>query len=342
MSVGFDRAAALGLACALLVACGGETEHAQEAEDEGPALTSRSELVASVSGFETPEAVRYDPAADVYFVSSIVGGPGTKDGAGFISRVGADGTVQSLRFIESGKNGVTLNAPKGMALTGDTLWVADIDVVRGFHRTTGAPLATVDLAPNGAIFLNDIAIGPDGARYVTDTGITFDTAGEMIHTGPDRIFRVEGTSVTVAAEGAALGLPNGIAARPSGGFVLAPNGMTTVQRWSGPGGVPETEAEGPGSYDGVEVLADGRLLISSWADSTVYEVRESVMRPLVHGVNSPADIGVDTRRGNVAIPLFLENRVEIWSIPPEPAAAAEEEAAPPGQPAAEHAEPATH
>ena len=326
MSVRFDTTA-LGLACMLLVACGGgEAEHAEEAEDEGAVASSRSELVASVSGFETPEGVRYDPAADVFFVSSIVGGPGTKDGSGFISRVGADGTVQSLRFIESGRNGVTLNAPKGMALSGDTLWVADIDVLRGFHRTTGAPLATVDLAPNGAIFLNDVAIGPDGARYVTDTGIVFDAAGAMTHTGPDRIYRVEGATVTVAAEGTALGLPNGIAAYPSGGFVLAPNGITTVQRWSGTGGVPETEAEGPGSYDGVEVLADGRLLISSWADSTVYEVRESVMRPLVRAVNSPADIGVDTRRGNVAIPLFLENRVEIWSIPPEPAEATTEAA----------------
>ncbi|MBW3629525.1 MAG: hypothetical protein KY464_09525 [Gemmatimonadetes bacterium] len=304
---------------AFAAACGEEEPSAEE-QREPEHFTSRSELVASVSGLETPESVRYDPVADAYFVSNIVGGPGTRDGVGFISVVGADGTVRELRFIDGGKKGATLNAPKGMAISGDTLWVADIDVLRAFHRTTGAPLTTVDLVPHGAVFLNDVVVGADGAKYVTDTGLRFDAAGAMSHVGPDRIFRIDGTLVTVAAEGDALGAPNGIAAVPSGGFVLAPNGIPTLQRWAGPaGGSPEVLAEGPGSYDGVEVLADGRLLVSSWADSTVHEVIESEMRPLIRGVNSPADIGVDTRRGNVAIPLFLENRMEIWSIPPVPA-----------------------
>ena len=30
---------------------------------------------------------------------------------------------------------------------------------------------------------------------------------------------------------------------------------------------------------------------------------------------SPADIGVDTKRGRVAIPLLLENRVEFRALP---------------------------
>src|SRR5256886_13499427 len=47
-----------------------------------------------------------------------------------ISRVRPDGAVENLKFIEGGHNGVTLHAPKGLALLGDTLWVADIDVVR--------------------------------------------------------------------------------------------------------------------------------------------------------------------------------------------------------------------
>jgi hypothetical protein len=34
----------------------------------------------------------------------------------------------------------------------------------------------------------------------------------------------------------------------------------------------------------------------------------------VSGVNSPADIGVDPTRELVAIPLFLENKVEVWRL----------------------------
>src|SRR3989441_12055605 len=92
--------------------------------------------VATVTGFLTPESVLYDSAQDVYFVSNINGSPTAKDNNGFISRVRPDGAVENLKFIEGGHNGVTLHAPKGMALRGDTLWVADIDVVRAFDART--------------------------------------------------------------------------------------------------------------------------------------------------------------------------------------------------------------
>src|SRR5204863_310120 len=85
-----------------------------------------------VEGFLTPESVLHDPAQDIYFVSNINGGPTTKDNNGFISRVRPDGAVENLKFIEGGHGGATLNAPKGLALRGDTLWVADIDMVRSF------------------------------------------------------------------------------------------------------------------------------------------------------------------------------------------------------------------
>lgn len=56
-------------------------------------------------------------------------------------------------------------------IVGDTLWVADIDAMRAFNKRTGAVIATVDLRPRGAVFLNDVAAGPDGALYITDTGL---------------------------------------------------------------------------------------------------------------------------------------------------------------------------
>src|SRR2546425_883543 len=130
--------------------------------------------VAVVEGFLTPESVLHDPVQDIYFVSNINGGPTTKDNNGFISRVRPDGAVENLKFIEGGHNGVTLNAPKGLAIRGDTLWVADIDAIRAFDAKTGAARDSVSLASLGAVFLNDIAIAQTGALYITDTGIRFD------------------------------------------------------------------------------------------------------------------------------------------------------------------------
>src|SRR5216117_3130566 len=168
----------------------------------GPVATK----VGTVEGFLTPESVLHDPAQDIYFVSNINGGPTTKDNNGFISRVRPDGAVENLKFIEGGHGGVTLNAPKGLAIRGDTLWVADIDMVRSFDAKTGAPRDSVSLAGLGAVFLNDIAIAQTGALYITDTGIRFDDVGNVLHPGPDRIFRI-GTDrqVTVAVRGDTLG-----------------------------------------------------------------------------------------------------------------------------------------
>src|SRR5207253_7934041 len=119
--------------------------------------------VTVVEGFLTPESVLHDSVQDIYFVSNINGSPTAKDNNGFISRVKPDGAVENLKFIEGARNGVTLNAPKGLALQGDTLWVADIDVIRSFNAKTGALIDSVSLAKLGAVFLNDLAVTPTGA-----------------------------------------------------------------------------------------------------------------------------------------------------------------------------------
>ena len=121
----------------LTAACGGE--RAPKPADAAPPAADAPAPPAApdvVEGFKHPESVRYDPGLNVWYVSNINGDPFAKDNNGFISRLKADGSVDSLEFIAGGKNGVTLNGPKGMALVGDTLWVADIDAVRGFDRRT--------------------------------------------------------------------------------------------------------------------------------------------------------------------------------------------------------------
>ena len=109
-----------------------------------PATTPASKVLA-IDGFLTPESVLHDPAQDIYFVSNINGSATGKDNNGFISRVRTDGAVENLKFIEGSRNNVTLHAPKGLAVLGDTLWVTDIDVVRGFNRRSGTPVASVDM-----------------------------------------------------------------------------------------------------------------------------------------------------------------------------------------------------
>src|SRR5687767_251920 len=100
--------------------------------------------VGETPNLQGPESARYDRDLDVWFVANINGDPLKKDNNGYISRLRPDGTPYSVKFIEGGKKGVTLNAPKGLAINGDTLWVADIDFARAFNKRTGAPIANVN------------------------------------------------------------------------------------------------------------------------------------------------------------------------------------------------------
>lgn len=271
--------------------------------------------VIAVPGFSSPESVLHDSTQDVYFVSNINGSPTAKDANGFISRVTPEGAVVNLRFIEGGKNGVTLNAPKGMALAGDTLWVADIDAVRAFDARTGAPLDSVSLSTLSAVFLNDITATPSGALYITDTGIRFDDVGNVLHRGPDRLFRIGPDRVaTVALRGDSLGWPNGIALDPVGKrFIIAQLGGKALLAWKPEDRAPSVIATGAGGYDGV-VVAGNRILASSWTDTTVssYETGKEVR--LIAGAGA-ADIGYDAKRNRVLLPVIAANRVEIWQLP---------------------------
>src|SRR3954462_15439034 len=163
--------------------------------------------VASIANLRSPESARYDADQDVWFISNIAGFGSDKDGRGYIVRVQA-GKLDSMSvFAISGVNGVALDAPKGLAIQGDTLWVTDIDVLRGFNRRTGAPVGTIDLKPQHPTLLNDVALGPDGTLRVTDSGILMTEKG-ILRPGGDKIFSVgPGHRVTELQSGPMLGEP---------------------------------------------------------------------------------------------------------------------------------------
>jgi len=300
-------------ACSLgiLVACGGE-----RAGTTDSVAATASALPTPTEGFKTPESVRYDPILDVYFVSNIDGIPNVKDNNGYIARVDAANPGTPTVVVQGGQGGAELHAPKGLALSGDTLWVSDIDVLRAFDKNTGATLATIAV-PNST-FLNDVVVGPDGTIYVTDTGIRFSESGEVTHPGKDRIFAIKDGTVSVAFESdSLLARPNGIAWDAANArFVIGSFGGPAIIAWKQGETTVTTIGTGPGAYDGIEVLADGRIVVSSWADSSINIVDAGQLTRLAGSLDGPADIGIDTRRERIAIPRFSAGRVDYVALPP--------------------------
>jgi sugar lactone lactonase YvrE len=271
--------------------------------------------VGETRNLQGPESARYDKDLDVWFVSNVNGQPGTKDNNGYISRLRPDGTPYNLKFIEGGKNGVTLNAPKGLAISGDTLWVADIDAARAFNKRTGAVIANVNIRGRSK-FLNGATVGPDGI-YMTDTGIIFGSKGDVSHPGPDQVFRIQanGDAVAVLTTPKLEG-PNGIIwdSREKR-FVIVSYLGKGIYSWKPGDKDIQSLGTGPGQHDGVLVLPDGRILATSWADSSLFVLDKGKVSKVATGVASPADIDIDTKDSRVAVPQLMGNAVQFWEVP---------------------------
>ena len=286
------------------------------ASSRSPLDAGAPKRLAVVNDVGDAEAVAYDPGTDCYFVSDVHGNPGVKDGNGSIVRISGEGKLLDRHFIQGGKKGVTLNAPMGSRVRGDTLWVLDVDILRGFDTGSGAPIASVDLAPAGALFLNDFDFGPDGSLYVTDMRLRVGPNGDMAPTGPGRIYQIgRDHRVRIALESAALTFPDGLGWDASGKrVIIAPFSDNPVQQWSPGKPAPEQLAKGKGRFDGVEVERDGSILITSWNDSTVSTLEGTRLAHRLGPLSmTPADVSMDARRGRVGVVSMEVGRFELWT-----------------------------
>jgi YD repeat-containing protein len=262
------------------------------------------------TGFATPESVLYDAAADRYLVSNVNGNPAAADNNGFISVLSPDGQVTALKWIESGKKGAKLDAPKGMGIAKGVLYVADITQVRMFDAKSGAPKGAVAIP--GATFLNDIAVTPDGKVYVSDTGVKVG-AGGFEPTGTDSVYVIEKGKAKALAKSPDLGRPNGVSASGKGVIVVT-FGSGEMYRLDDKGQKTDVTKPPKGMLDGVEAVGDD-LLVSSWEGSAVYRGKlGGTFTPVLEDQKAPADIGWDSKRSRVLVPHFMDDTVEAYDL----------------------------
>jgi sugar lactone lactonase YvrE len=240
-----------------------------------------------VDGLHAPASVVHDEEQDVYFVAN----------AGFVSRVTPAGKIEDAKFIDG------LSSPEGMAILDTQLWIADGHEVRVFDRVSGASVRTIDLAPRGAVTLRGIAVGGDDAVYVTDSAAV------------GRIFRISGELVEIALAGDELRGPNAIA-WDGLRFLVAPAYGQDVVAWS-PGGGTKAVMRGPGAYDGIVVLPNGAVIVSSEYDDALHVGYGSGdLRPLFTRKPTPTGIGFDRKRNRLLVPSREGNWLEAWTLPP--------------------------
>lgn len=280
------------------------------AADPAPAAPTPAPALRWAAGFSTPESVLYDPSSDTYLVGNINGKPTDKDNNGYITELAPDGSVRTARLVEGGKDGATLNAPKGFVIKSGVIYVADIDTVRLFDRATGAPKGEIPVP--GATFLNDVALSPSGEIYVSDSGLS----PSFEPTGTDAIYRLKlgaTPGVEAVVRSPELHGPNGLLVTADALHVVGFGG-DELQTYDLKGQKTSFTHLPGGGLDGV-VAVGGDLLVSSWGARAVYRGKPGgPFTAVISDVEAPADIGYDTKRGRLLVPRFMASAVEIWEI----------------------------
>jgi len=248
------------------------------------------------AGFSTPESVAYDEANDRLIVSNIVGDAMQADGSGTLSLVGTDGTMIDADWVSG------LDAPKGSAIAGDTLYVADLTRLRIVDLATGE-YETVDVA--GSSFLNDVAVDADGAVYITDTFA-------------NSIYRYADGAAELWVQDAALMTPNGLLV-DGGTLHVASIGIFAENPADNkPGGMYEidlatkaiTKNETAGDFgalDGIVKIGED-LYISDFMGGGIYRLAPGgTPEKITTLAMGSADIGSDGT--SIYVPMMMEGEL---------------------------------
>lgn len=195
----------------------------------------------TATGLANPESVLPSADGKFLYVSNVNGEGDAKDGNGFIARLSNDGAILQREWARG------LDAPKGLGLAGDTLYVADVTRLVEVDADSGAMRAHHDI--DGAKFLNDVAIDTDGAVLVSDS------ATARIHAWRDGTMGVWLEDERLRAVNGLLPERDRVVVTTMRGLLLA------VDRKSK---AITVLAENLGNADGVVALGEGEYLVGEW------------------------------------------------------------------------------
>lgn len=288
------------LALALLSFACSKKEAAPAADDASATPPSpiadvpgpRLEPLWIAEGFSAPEGVAMAPDG-AYFISNVAGGDSDKDGAGWISKLSADGELLVERWVEG------LDAPKGMAVGRGVLYVADVDQVRTYDASSGAAGAAI--AIEGAKFLND-ATEWRGEIYVSDSSTA-------------RIWRLTGDGPVLWREGPELSGVNGLLGGNDNLFVST-MASGSLYEATADGGWREI-ADGMADADGIGVVPSGGWLVSSWPGEIHYVAGDGTTTSLLNTREKGTLQNDLTMFGDtVIVPNWEPGTVTAWRFVP--------------------------
>ena len=288
---------ALVLLPVIFYSCSNKSENQSDAAED----TTSTEIVEPVTPtltkvwetdtvLTTAESTLYDEANEIIYVSNINGNHSEKDGNGFISKIAPDGSVIQLQWVAG------LNAPKGMAILNDKLYVTDMDEIVEINIADSSIANRYPV--EGATFLNDAAT--DGEKvYVSDSG-----------TG--KVHVLEDGKVNTVTEG--MEGINGLAFNDAGELFIL-NGEGLLQ-YDMEGDTATTLNDVVTGGDGLVIIDDSTYIASRW-QGEIYLVKggkEYLLLDTKAEESNTADIDYIAEENLVLVPTFMKSKVVAYEL----------------------------
>jgi hypothetical protein len=248
-------------------------------------------LWATDTLLKTPESVLYSAKDKLLYVSNIDGTPDGKDGKGSIGKVGLDGKIIAVDWVQG------LNAPKGMGIYKNKLYVADLTEVVVIDIDKAQVVQHIPV--EGSVFLNDITIDKNGVVYVSDSRTL-------------KVHRIEKGFVATILQN--LQGPNGLLAVGDEMLLLDKGSLLKVVDG---GNLTNLCGGMDPSTDGVEMVKPNEYLVSCWSGVIYYVYangnKETLLDTRAQKINT-ADIGYDPKNKIVYVPTFYKNGIVAYEL----------------------------
>ena len=239
---------------------------------------------------KVPESALF--TKDAIYVSIIDGQPWEADGKGGIGKVDAKGKIIDANWITG------LSAPKGMAIVGDLLYVADIKDVVAISISKGKIDHKITVADAGGF--NDISADKNGVVWVTDSQ-------------KGGIYKVDGKAQTATLFMDNIRGINGIKSIDDKLYVLNGKEMFVTDASKTRTTIVALEQGG----DGIEPVGNGDFIVTAWAGYMYYVNTAKGTKELLldkHTTEKTADIGYDPATKTIYVPTFSANSIAAYKL----------------------------
>lgn len=280
---------------AALLSCNPAANRKQTTAKEGKA-NYRLELVwESDTLLRTPESVLFDRKRDILYVSNVNMNPWEKDGNGFISKMDREGNIIELKWIEG------LHGPKGMGISGNSLFIADIDDLVEADLETGQIINKIELS--GQPQLNDITVSSNGTVYVSGSG------SNTIYQLKDGVLK----GIFTGEEGERF---NGLYWE-KGRMLFITSASSLFRELIHETGEVNIIAENMGRGDAIAPVGDGGYIATSWSGIVFHVAADGEVTSLLNteaeGENA-ADADFCIENQILYLPTFFKNQVKAYKL----------------------------